>query len=106
MGTCFTKTHYINGRQRNRSWPLNRHESESRRKLESDVLSQIPNYQALTGKSVSQHGKDSVQSTYNRWISRKQNLHSQSIDQEFRSHLRSSSEISSGNCTYLNQVKP
>ena len=73
MGTCFTKTEYINGRQQSGN------ELKSRNALARHEGSKY----SLRGKrersshntSSFVHGSGGAQSTYNRWVSRKQKIH-------------------------------
>ena len=76
MGTCFTKTEYINGRQQSDREPTNRNSPDA---LVRDKCSKYsPRGKAKHcphNTSSFIHGSGGAQSTYNRWVSRKQRIH-------------------------------
>ena len=80
MGTCFTKSQHINGRQNAQPLSRPRHNSDATfnnilesQNLESkEVTRQSSHNTHETSSSI--HGKNGIQSTYNRWVCRQQKL--------------------------------
>ena len=76
MGTCFTKTEYINGRQQSDKEPTNRNSPDAlaRGKCSKHSLRGKAEYRSHNTSPLT-HGSGGAQSTYNRWVSRKQKIY-------------------------------
>ena len=78
MGTCFTKTEYVSGRQLNMKLKLKRHNSQpflsskdlSLLDIQNKNIKEIDNRLRQNSKCI--HGTKGIQSRYNRWICRQQ----------------------------------
>ena len=78
MGTCFTKTEYVSGRQLNMKLKLKRHNSQpflsskdlSLLDIQNKNIKEIDNRLKQNSKCI--HGTKGIQSRYNRWICRQQ----------------------------------
>ena len=73
MGTCFTKTEYINGRLQSGNEPKNRNALARREGSKYSPRGKRERSPPNTSSFV--HGSGGPQSTYNRWVSRKQKIH-------------------------------
>ena len=88
MGTCFTKTEYVSGRQLNTSFGFKRRSSfpflsspdNSLLSSKSENVKKIDDELKRTPKSI--HGTKSIQCRYNRWISRRQESCSKDIPED------------------------
>ena len=90
MGTCFTKTEYVSGRQLNTSFAFKRRSSfpflsspdNSFLSSKSENVKKIDGESKRTSKLI--HGTKGIQCRYNRWISRQQESCSKDVleDQE------------------------
>ena len=97
MGTCFTKTEYVSGRQLNTSFGFKRRSSfpflsspdNSLLSSKSENVKKIDGELKRTSKLI--HGTKGIQCRYNRWISRRQESCSKDVlvDQEEHSTVYS-----------------
>ena len=78
MGTCFTKTEHVSGRQLNMNLRLKRYNSFAFSSPKDDSFQNTANQHinvkdhSLIQSSKSVHGGKGIQCRYNRWISRRQ----------------------------------
>ena len=78
MGTCFTKTEYVSGRQLNTNFGFKRRSSfaflpsldDSFLCSKSENVKKLDDPLKRTSRSI--HGTNGIQCRYNRWISRRQ----------------------------------
>ena len=80
MGTCFTKTEYVSGRQLHMNFSFKRRTSSSclssadASKISSKAENEIKSDKNLRKNAKCIHGTKGIQGRYNRWISRRQAL--------------------------------
>ena len=91
MGTCFTKTEYINGRQQSDKEPNNRNSPDAlargKHSLRGKAECRSHNTSPLT------HGSGGAQSTYNRWVSRNQKIYDPELGAKVNIEVLAGSEI-------------
>ena len=94
MGTCFTKTEYINGRQQSDKEPTNRRSPDALERGRSSKYSPRGKTDRRShNTSPLIHGSGGAQSTYNRWVSRNQKIHDPELGANVNIEVLAGSEI-------------
>lgn len=94
MGTCFTKTEYINGRQQSDKEATNRKSPDAlvRRKNSKNSPRGKADRRPQNTSPLT-HGAGGAQSTYNRWVSRNQKIHDPELGANVNIEVLTGSEI-------------
>ena len=94
MGTCFTKTEYINGRQQSEKEPTNRKSPDALARRKSTQNSPRGKAERRShNTSPLTHGSGGAQSTYNRWVSRNQKIYDPELGAKVNIEVLAGSEI-------------